>query len=133
MTTPRENLNESEGSGESPRSFEEMFLGIITTAVENAVEPRFAALEERLAETIDNKLGPRLDKIEGRLDGMDERFDALEKELASLSLDMNKRFDEVDKRFDEVDKRFDETHESLADQITKQGQAINQRFDNPST
>jgi len=70
-------------------SFEDMFLNIITTAVENAIE---------------NTVGPRLEAVETRLDRIDARLDSLEGRLT-------------------------EVHESLADQITKQGQAINRRFD----
>lgn len=74
-------------------SFEDMFLNIITTAVENAIE---------------NTVGPRLDSLEGRLDSLEGRLDSLEGRLT-------------------------EVHESLADQITKQGQAINRRFDEMGT
>ena len=66
----------------SPSTFEDMFLGIITAAVENAVGPRF--------------------------DAMDKRFDAVERELASLSLNMTKRFDAVEDRLDAVEVQLKE-------------------------
>ena len=77
-------------------SFEDMFLNIITTAVENAIA---------------NTVGPRLEAVETRLDSLEGRLDRIEGRLDSL------------------EGRLTEVHESLADQITKQGQAINRRFD----
>lgn len=69
-------------------TFEEMFLNVITTAVENAIE---------------NTVGPRLDAIETALANLALNTDKRFKEV-------NKRFEAMDRRFGKVDKRFDEVN-----------------------
>ena len=106
--------------------------GVVTSVVEEKVEPRFAAVEKKIETEVEslarstaeqflvvfqrfNTIDQRFSAVDGRFDTVDERFSAIDQKFSAI----DQRFDTVDERFSAIDQRFDAVDKALSEETNE--------------